>query len=192
MYARYNDSVQKEINGFHTIRTAYEKDTKLLLDNLQLKTEQEKKDLQIKQLKQVIGLIFFSLLIISVSLYYIYAIRKKNLNERESLLKEIAKLKLNKKKSLVVNSKDFMFHRELIEQTINRRLNETDWKVLHILLEDATYSNREIAEKVSMSIDGIGSSLKRMYLYFDVKETKYRKIALLHTVMNISSVVNSN
>jgi ATP/maltotriose-dependent transcriptional regulator MalT len=85
-----------------------------------------------------------------------------------------------------------MFHRELIEQTINRRLNETDWKVLHILLEDATYSNREIAEKVSMSIDGIGSSLKRMYLYFDVKETKYRKIALLHTVMNISSVVNSN
>jgi tetratricopeptide (TPR) repeat protein len=192
MYARYNDSVQKEINGFHTIRTAYEKDTKLLLDNLQLKTEQEKKDLQIKQLKQVIGLIFFSLLIISVSLYYIYAIRKKNLNERESLLKEIAKLKLNEKKSLVVNSKDFMFHRELIEQTINRRLNETDWKVLHILLEDATYSNREIAEKVSMSIDGIGSSLKRMYLYFDVKETKYRKIALLHTVMNISSVVNSN
>jgi tetratricopeptide (TPR) repeat protein len=191
MYARYNDSVQKEINGFHAIRTAYEKDTKLLLDNLQLKAEQEKKDIQIKQLKQVIGLIFFSLLILFVSLYYIFYIRKKNLIERERLLKEIEKLKSNEKKSLVVNSKDFIFNRELIEQTINRRLNETDWKVLHILLEDATYSNREIAEKVCMSIDGIGSSLKRLYVYFDVKETKYRKIALLHTVMNISNITST-
>ncbi|MCG9880728.1 MAG: tetratricopeptide repeat protein [Bacteroidia bacterium] len=189
IYARYNDSVQKEINGFNTIRTAYEKDTKLQLVNAQLKAEQEKTNLEIKQLKQVIGLIFFSLLIIFVSLYYIYNIRKKNLNERERLLKEIKKLKSNEKNNLVVNSKDFIFNRELIEQKINRRLNETDWKVLHILLEDATYSNREIADKVSMSIDGIGSSLKRMYVYFDVKETKYRKIALLHAVMNISSVV---
>jgi hypothetical protein len=30
-----------------------------------------------------------------------------------------------------------------------------------------------------MSVDGIGSSLRRMYDYFDIKESKYKKISLI-------------
>ena len=36
-----------------------------------------------------------------------------------------------------------------------------------------------------MSIDGIGSSLRRMYEYFELKDTKYKKIALIIKVINI-------
>jgi len=39
--------------------------------------------------------------------------------------------------------------------------------------------NKKIAEKAHMSVDGIGSSLRRMYDYFDIKDTKYKKISLL-------------
>ena len=48
-------------------------------------------------------------------------------------------------------------------------------------------TNRSIAEKAHLSIDGIGSSLRRMYGYFEIKETKYKKMALLHAAMKVSS-----
>jgi len=48
-------------------------------------------------------------------------------------------------------------------------------------------TNRGIAEKANLSVDGIGSSLRRMYGYFEVKETKYKKMALLHSAMQISA-----
>jgi len=84
----------------------------------------------------------------------------------------------------------FKFNKVIVEQSIGRKLNETDWKVLTILLEDPTYSNRDIAEKAYMSFDGIGSSLKRMYQYFEIKETKYRKIALIREVIDRSKSKN--
>ena len=46
--------------------------------------------------------------------------------------------------------------------------------------------NKHIAEKANLSIDGVGSSLRRMYEYFEVHETKYKKIALLHKAIKIS------
>ena len=70
-------------------------------------------------------------------------------------------------------------NRDKIEHSINRKLNETDWIVLAILLEDPTISNNDIADKANMSIDGIGSSLRRMYEYFEIKESKYKKFSLL-------------
>ena len=45
---------------------------------------------------------------------------------------------------------------------------------------------RNVAEKANLSIDGVGSSLRRMYEYFAIRETKYKKIALLHKVIKIS------
>jgi hypothetical protein len=54
-------------------------------------------------------------------------------------------------------------------------------------LEDPVISNKEIAEKAFMSVDGIGSSLRRMYGYIDVKESKYKKISLLMEAIKISN-----
>lgn len=79
----------------------------------------------------------------------------------------------------MVDTQAFALNREKVEESIDRKLNETDWKVLQILLDDPMITNKEIASKAFLSEDGIGSSLRRMYEYFDVKETKYKKIALL-------------
>ena len=49
--------------------------------------------------------------------------------------------------------------------------------------------NTEIAEKVFLSLDGVGSSLKRMYDYFEIEETKYKKIALLRKAIKISNSI---
>jgi len=38
-----------------------------------------------------------------------------------------------------------------------------------------------------MSVDGIGSSLRRMYVYFDIKESKYKKIALITKAIKASN-----
>ena len=78
-------------------------------------------------------------------------------------------------------------NREKIELAINKKLNDTDWNVLNILLKEPDISNKELAEKAFMSVDGIGSSLRRMYLYFDIKESKYKKIALITAAIKASS-----
>ncbi|WP_321540832.1 winged helix-turn-helix domain-containing protein [Flavobacterium piscinae] len=70
---------------------------------------------------------------------------------------------------------------------MQRKLNETDWNVLNILLKEPDISNKELAEKAFMSVDGIGSSLRRMYLYFDIKESKYKKIALITVAIKASN-----
>jgi DNA-binding CsgD family transcriptional regulator len=58
---------------------------------------------------------------------------------------------------------------------------------LNILLEDPTISNKELADKAYLSVDGIGSSLRRMYEYFDIPSSKYMKIALLLKAIKISN-----
>jgi hypothetical protein len=54
-------------------------------------------------------------------------------------------------------------------------------------LDDPVITNKEIAEKAFMSVDGIGSSLRRMYEYFEIKESKYKKISLLLVAVKISN-----
>jgi len=55
------------------------------------------------------------------------------------------------------------------------------------LVEDPVISNQDIAKKAFLSVDGIGSSLRRMYDYFEIKESKYKKISLLLEAIKISN-----
>ncbi|MFT4698290.1 MAG: ATP/maltotriose-dependent transcriptional regulator MalT [Flavobacteriaceae bacterium] len=66
-------------------------------------------------------------------------------------------------------------------------LNKTDWSVLNVLLDNPEVSNKEISEKVFLSIDGIGSSLRRMYSFLKLKETKYKKVLLIKKAIEISN-----
>lgn len=100
---------------------------------------------------------------------------------------ETGQLKPDQLNNLPVNSNEFQLEREKIEGSINRKLNATDWNVLNILLKEPDISNKEIAEKAFMSVDGIGSSLRRMYSYFDLKESKYKKISLVMEAIKASS-----
>ena len=51
--------------------------------------------------------------------------------------------------------------------------------------------NKEISEKAMLSVDGVGSSLRRMYDYFEIRDTKYKKIALLNKVIKISESIQN-
>ena len=101
------------------------------------------------------------------------------------LLREINLLKKQKFSSISENNK-FELNKQKLDNNIERVLNETDWAILNILIKEPTAMNKHIAEKANLSIDGVGSSLKRMYEYFEVHETRYKKIALLHKAIKIS------
>ena len=86
----------------------------------------------------------------------------------------------------MLDSSNFELNQERIQESINRKLNKTDWSVLNVLLDNPEVSNKEIAEKVFLSIDGVGSSLRRMYVFFVIKETKYKKVLLIKRAIEIS------
>ena len=124
-------------------------------------------------------------------IYFIFLNNKKNNKKRDDLLEEIKFLKENKF-SQIVDSRNFELSKQKIDYHLKRVLNETDWKVLLILLDNPMVLNKEIAEKSNMSLDGISSSLRRMYEYFEVKDTKYKKISLIHSAIKISNATVIN
>ena len=127
----------------------------------------------------------FKSLIVLISFYLTFLSYKKNNKKRDALLEEIKFLKENKVNA-ILDSNKFELSKQKIDSHLNRVLNETDWRVLLILLDNPMVLNKEIAEKSNMSIDGIGSSLRRMYDYFEINQTKYKKVALIHKAVNIS------
>jgi DNA-binding Lrp family transcriptional regulator len=51
---------------------------------------------------------------------------------------------------------------KLVQEAIVMVLNETDMKILQVLLEDARFSSRQIAKKVGVSVGTVLSRSKRM------------------------------
>jgi len=182
----YRDSIQVEKNNFAVAREVVKNDYEIQLYEAELEKGREKAQLELSQLKRTFGIISVFVLLIALLLYYFFAKSKKNRIRRNMLLAEIESLKSNTGKELVVDSNQFQLVREKLDAAIEKKLNDTDWKVLGILLDDPVISNKEIAEKAFLSIDGIGSSLRRMYEYFDVKDSKYKKISLLLEAIKIS------
>jgi len=107
--------------------------------------------------------------------------------EKEDLLKEINLLKSSGNSTFHLFPPKFKLDRAKIEESINRKINETDWKVLNILLDDPVISNKGIAKKAFLTVDGIGSCLRRMYVAFDLKESKYKKISLIMKAIKLSN-----
>ncbi|WP_162523863.1 tetratricopeptide repeat protein [Flavobacterium sp. LMO8] len=186
-YTIYKDSIQLEKNKITLIREVIKKEFDTILQEKDLKIKKEKAELELAQLKKTYGIILGSILLITCIIFYYNRNIKKNRKKREELLQEIEKLKSNDTTNLVVNSNDFILSREKIEVFINKKLNDTDWNVLNILQKEPDISNKELAEKAFMSVDGIGSSLRRMYLYFDIKESKYKKISLIMEAIKASN-----
>ena len=179
MQTTYQDSIQIEKNSYAIARETVKADYELRLYESKLESEKEKAALKVAQLKRTYTIAIASALLIFCVVFYFRSKIKKNQAKRDVLLDEIEQLKNNSNKEFIVDSNKFELVREKIEHSINRKLNETDWKVLNALLENPVITNKEIAEKVFLSVDGIGSSLRRMYEYFNIKESKYKKISLL-------------
>ncbi|WP_299886763.1 tetratricopeptide repeat protein [uncultured Lacinutrix sp.] len=180
LYTVYNDSIQQERNSFAIAREAVKNDFEVKIYETELENDKKQKALKHNQQKRTLGIITAAALLIICIVLYFRSNIKKNRKKREALLEEIEQLKSNTAtNNLIVDSDKFKLIRSEIEASINRKLNETDWKVLNILLDQPEITNKEIAAKAYLSVDGIGSSLRRMYTYFDIKETKYKKISLL-------------
>lgn len=186
-YTVYNDSIQQEKNSFAVVSEAVKNDFELQVYENKLENEKGKAALKVLQFKRTFVILITSSLLIFCVVFYFRSKIKKNQAKRELLLNEIEKLKSNASKELMVDSNKFELDREKIEHSINRKLNPTDWKILNVLMEDPVITNKEIAEKVFMSLDGVGSSLRRMYEYFNIKESKYKKISLLLEGIKISN-----
>lgn len=175
-YIVYNDSIIKEKSNLSLIKESL---------NQEFKNSQEV--LKTNQLKRIILIIFIFLSLILLLFFYS---RKKSIaskKKRDELLKEIKELKNNSNLGLPISTSKFELNRTKIETSIDRKINETDWNVLNILLDDPVISNKDIAEKAFMSVDGIGSSLKRMYDYFEIKESKYKKTSLIMKAIKLSN-----
>lgn len=113
-----------------------------------------------------------------------------NLREREKLLHEIVLLKqkgISRVIAGVEKSTELTLNKEKIEAAINKGLNISDWKILNTIFDDPFISNKEIAEKVSLSVEGTSSSLRKMYRLFELKEAKNKKLALTIEATRISS-----
>ena len=187
--SKCNDIIQLENNRIFIIKQTIKNDYQHQLEiNNEIKNN-EKDILKKTFTKGIIGavvlmLIIFTLLIISH--------RRNNLinmKSLENLLIEIDALKRKEKLNLIIESKNYSLNKNKIESFINKKLNKTDWEVLNILLENPEITNKAISDLAFLSIDGIGSSLRRMYVYFDITETNYKKVVLIKKAIEIS---NSN
>ena len=185
LYNLFNDSIQKNVDSYAIARENVKNEYEKILFESQLENEKEKNILKLNQIKKIVSVIFISIVLVLLLIYFIIFNNKKNNMKRDALLEQIKFLKENKV-GAILDSNTFELSKQKIDNYLNRVLNETDWNVLLILLDNPMVLNKEIAEKSNMSIDGIGSSLRRMYDYFEITETKYKKVALIHKAANIS------
>ena len=181
----YSDSLENQKSRQSIVRKAIQQDFEEKISVIKLQSEKERKELNKNFTKKTYLIIGVSIVVLLLILLYINKIIQSNKKIREGLLNELDLLK-NKNSSLVSEPSSFSLNKDKIEEAIQRKLNETDWKVLNVLLSDPVMTNKEIAEKVFLSVPGISSSLRRMYEYFEIKESKYMKISLLMEAIKLS------
>ena len=182
----YADSAATQKLKLDIMRQVIQKDYEDKLLKKDVESEESQLELKANYRNKLIGIVVFIFILIGALLYYS---RTKIIQEKqkgEELLQELNSLKKQTGK-VVGMEKNGDLNKEKLEKAIDKKINETDWNVLNILLEDPVISNKDLADRVYMSVDGIGSSLRRMYEYFDIPSSKYMKIALLLKAIKMSN-----
>ena len=201
LYVQINDSLSSENNRNEIIRyeVKYQYEKQHLSDSL-IKAQEKKLD-DISQQQQLMHqaeqrnyIIIAACLIFLILGIFIRLRVLKQQKEKESLIQEVKLLKANTIIKLMVPSKQdrklegLGLDKEKIESSISAKLNNTDWNILNQLFENPIATNKEIAELVSLSFEGVRSSLKKMYRIFDIgKSGENQKISLIITVTHISN-----
>lgn len=185
-YILYYDSVLVTENKLAMVREVLTNQHNKELFKTQLENQNENNQLKIKQTHLIyLALIIVIFIIITIIFLARYRINKHQ-KQRLMLIEKIEKLKEDSSSSLPI-IKTVELNRTRIERNIDRKLNETDWSVLNILLENPVISNKSLAIQANLSIEGISSSLRRMYVEFDINGSKYMKIALILEVVKRSN-----
>ncbi len=182
----YSDSAATQKLKLDIMRQVIQKgyDDKLLEKDVESKEVQL--ELKANNRNKLIGVFILSFILIGALLYYSRTKIAQEKQKGEELLNELNILKKQAGKVVGMDKNDDL-NKEKLEKAIDKKINETDWIVLNILLEDPAISNKDLADRAYMSVDGIGSSLRRMYEYFDIPNSRYMKTALLLKAIKISN-----
>ncbi len=201
MYEQYtsvHDSLQSEKNQRELIHQEYKykylqmhlADSLRNAQALELERKEHQKNAAIER-NQRYSIIALFLLILTIIAIVVRLRSVKIKNEKEILLKEIEVLRSNAVIYTQQNEKSDLgkqLERDKISSKIDGTLNETDWNVLTVLCSKPTINNREISEKVSLSFEGVRSSLKKMYRIFDIQKSKEnQRIALVIKAIQLSN-----
>ena len=76
--------------------------------------------------------------------------------------------------------------REKIERVALGKLNASDWKVIFEIAASPSISNKALAVKIALSVDGTRSSLKKMYRMFEIPTSRNMKLALALKLIELS------
>jgi tetratricopeptide (TPR) repeat protein len=182
----YSDSAATQKVKIDIMRQVIQKQYDDQLLKKDVESEGVQMELKTNHRNKLIGILIFSFILIGALLYYGRTKIAQEKQKGEELLNELNILKKQVGK-VVGMDKNSELNKEKLEKAINKKINETDWNVLNILIDDPVISNKDLADRAYMSVDGIGSSLRRMYEYFDIPNSKYMKTSLLLKAIKISN-----
>lgn len=192
-------SAQINNDSLSTIMQDGSKDTTIRLEafrqyltNDSLSSNNEKEIGAKKMRNDNLFFFFLGVLFITILgfLFFIRKRKKQNLLEHEILLLQIETLE--KKLSIqsipvpLHDQKLFALNKEKIEKAINTKIGESSWMILNLIFKNPSISNKEIAKEVSLSLEGVSSSLRRMYQAFDIRTSSNKKITLIMKVTRLS------
>lgn len=159
-----------------------------------IKKDKEKSVVKIYKNNVVLIVVAIVLLLSGVWMFLLFRKRIKVHDQKKKfLMTEISRLrKLQDIKNSTdgKKSKDLdQTHKTFIESVIQAKFNTSDWKISNCLYHSPGLTNPEIANKVNLSVDGVKSSLKKMYRLFDIETGKNMKLNL---VLRISQIMKSH
>jgi hypothetical protein len=121
---------------------------------------------------------------------FFFGIRVKRIKKEQLvLLKEIENLKkthIDNPTRKLTSTKNIDLDRNKIETEVTNKLNESDWKIINQIMENPTISNNELANQVSLSVEGTRSSLKKMYRAFEIPSSRNMRLTLVIKLVQIS------
>jgi len=155
----------------------------------QIVYEQKLRETQLHSQRNLFLIIGFVLLVGIVTGLYIRDRHRRILQKRNQLIQKVEKLKgklATQSVSSVKKRKELNLNKAKIEAAIDNKIGESSWLILNLIFENPSISNKDIAEKVSLSVEGVSSSLRRMYTAFGIKSKGNKKVTLLMRAVTIS------
>ncbi|HKK74035.1 MAG TPA: tetratricopeptide repeat protein [Saprospiraceae bacterium] len=190
-WQRLQDTIYKEKNqrAVYQAEARYEYEKQKMADAFRFEQELIRQEIIAQRRMYILGSMAILILTVFVGLFLYHQKRAKQ--EYRELLLQIDALK----ERLVVQSiavpdaqQDVQLDREQIESYLGKSLGESSWTIITTIFENPSIGNRELAEQVYLSADGLSSALRRMYKAFKVKteSSRNKKVALLSKVVKIS------
>ncbi len=198
LHNEIEDSLQSERNQKEIIHQEfkYEYAQKHYTDSIQnARTIEIEKLKRIEQefstkIIQYVSYVIFVLILLVIGIILRFRViknkaQKEFLLRENQILKSFAVIQMTSSNGNILSK--HLLDKKKIDKALNGALNNSDWNILSLLCENPTINNREISERVSLSIEGVRSSLKKMYRVLNIQNTnENQRMALVIHALRIS------